>query len=100
MTGAAVTGTAATTASSCQVAGTVSRQTLLLTTSACSPASVSVGIISGCGDQAWSRDDTGGTFSGRVSESTLTGEGTDTAFASTAGQRHSMSVPYRATFTR
>ena len=84
----------------CQFRGSVSGTTLNATLDSCTPNTVSVGALSGCGAGAWSLASPSLTMSASVTGNTITGTPTATGTLTDGTESHPVSATAQLTMTR
>ena len=84
----------------CPFTGAVTGDSPELTSSSCQPESIEFGVVPGCGEQGWTLELTGRTFSGTVNETTIAGRGTETGNAMSGGDTYPMTVTSSVTMRR
>ena len=84
----------------CPFTGAVTGDSLELTSSSCQPETIELGIVPGCGEQGWTLELTGRTFSGTVDETTIAGRGTETGNAMSGGDTYPITVTSSVTMRR
>ena len=85
---------------SCTFSGSVSGTTVNATVNACTPDSVSIGEVSGCGSDPWSLESLSLSVAATVSDSTITGTPTATATAVSGSNSHAVSATGSLSMTR
>ena len=84
----------------CQFRGSVTGKTVNATVDACTPDTVSLGLLAGCGSGAWSLVSPSLTMAATVSGDTITGTPTATGTATSGTVSHPVSATAQITMTR
>ena len=84
----------------CQFRGSVTGTTVNATVDACTPNSVALGVLAGCGSGAWSLASPSLTMAATVSGSTITGTPTASGTATNGSESHPVSATAQLTMTR
>ena len=84
----------------CQFRGSVTGTTVNATVDACTPDSVSLGVLAGCGDGPWSLASPSLTMAATVTGNTVTGTPTATGTATNGSESHPVSATAQLTMTR
>ena len=84
----------------CQFRGSVTGTTLNATVDACTPDALSLGLLAGCGSDAWSLASPSLTMAATVSGNTITGTPTASGTATNGSESHPVSTTADLTMTR
>lgn len=84
----------------CQFRGSVSGTTVNATVDACTPDTISLGVLAGCGSGAWSLASPSLTMAATLTGNTLTGTPTATGTVTDGSESHPVSATADLTMTR
>ena len=84
----------------CQFRGSVSGTTVNATVDACTPDTIPLGVLAGCGSGAWSLASPSLTMAATLTGNTLTGTPTATGTVTDGSESHPVSATADLTMTR